>query len=203
MKLYYLPGACSLASHIVLREIGADFSLEKVNVKEQKTESGEDYAKVNPNGYVPALRFDDGDVLNEGVAVLQFLAEQHPDAKLLPAPGTRERATVVQYLSFVGSELHKAFSPFFTETLEGEARAAAEAKVAKRMGYIENLLSDGRAYLTGDQFTIADAYLFVVANWTNFVDIDLGQWPNVASFAKRVAARPTVEASMKAEGLLQ
>jgi glutathione S-transferase len=203
MKLYYMPGACSLASHITLREVSADFSLEKVNVKEQKTESGEDYSKVNPNGYVPSLRFDDGDILNEGVAVLQFLGEQYPDAKLFPAPGTRERARVVQHLSFIGSELHKAFAPLFADTLEGEARAAAEAKVAKRMGYIENLLADGRAFLTGDQFTIADAYLFVVANWTNFVNIDLGQWPNVASFAKRVAARPTVEAAMKAEGLLQ
>ncbi len=203
MKLYYMPGACSLASHIALREIGADFSLEKVDVKEQKTESGEDFTAVNPNGYVPALRFDDDDILTEGVAVLQFLGEQNPDAKLLPASGTRERARVNQHLSFIGSELHKAYSPFFANKLEGEARTIAEAKVAKRMGHLETLLADGRNYLTGDQFTIADAYLFVVANWSSLVNIDLDQWPNIASFVKRVAARPTAQAAMKAEGLLQ
>ncbi len=203
MKLYYMPGACSLASHIALREIGADFVLEKVDVKEQKTESGEDFSSVNPNGYVPALRFDDDEILTEGVAVLQFLGEQNPDAKILPATGTRERARVNQHLSFIGSELHKAFAPFFASNFEGEARTAAEVKLAKRMDYIETQFADGRAYLTGDQFTIADAYLFVVANWSSLVGIELGQWPNVSSFTKRVAARPTVEAAMKAEGILQ
>ena len=203
MKLYYKPGACSLASHITLHEAGADFSIEKVDTKEQTTESGEDYAAVNPNGYVPALRLDGGDVLTEGPAILQFLADQYSSAALTPEAGTLERARVQQHLSYVGSELHKAFSPFFAGPLEGDARKAAEANLAKRMNYIETIFADGRAHLLGDQFTIADAYLFVVASWSPHVGVDLGQWPNIARFVARVASRPSTEAAMRAEGLIQ
>ncbi len=203
MKLYYKPGACSLASHIALRETGADFSIEKVDTKEKKTESGEDYWRVNPNGYVPALRLDSDDIITEGPAVLQYIADQKPGANLAPPAGTLERARVQQYLNFVGSELHNAFSPFFGGELDDAARKKTEAGVAKRMAYLESELDDGRDYLLGDQFTVADAYLFVVANWSNHVGVDLGQWPNIARFVGRVAKRPAVQDALRAEGLLQ
>lgn len=204
MKLYYKPGACSLASHIALNEAGAKFSLEKVDTKEKRTESGEDFSKVNPNGYVPALKLDSGDILTEGPAILQYIADTNNAADLAPPNGTVERARVNGYLNFIGSELHKAFSPFFGATpLEGEARKAAEANVAKRFDYLEKELSDGRAFLTGGQFTIADAYLFVVANWSNFVKIDLKRWPHIAAFVARVGERPTVQKALQSEGLLQ
>lgn len=203
MKLYYKPGACSLASHITLRETGADFSLEKVDTKEKKTESGEDYLTVNPNGYVPALRLESGDIITEGPAVLQYIADQKPDANLAPPAGTLERARVQQYLNFVGSELHNAFSPFFGREQDDTARKKTEKGVARRMAYIENVLSDGRNYLTGDQFTVADAYLFVVANWSNFVGVDLNQWPHTAKFVARVAERPATQAALRAEGLIE
>ncbi|MEM9617495.1 MAG: glutathione transferase GstA [Pseudomonadota bacterium] len=204
MKLYYKPGACSLASHIALTEAGATFDIEKVDTKEQKTEHGEDFSKVSPNGYVPALKLDSGDILTEGPAILQFIADTNKGANLAPEGGTIERARINQYLNFIGTELHKAFSPFFSATgLEGEARQNAEAAVAKRFDYLEEVLSDGHTYLTGEQFTIADAYMFVVSNWSNFVGIDLKQWPNIAAFVGRVAARPAVKKAMGAEGLLK
>ena len=203
MKLYYKQGACSLASHIALIEAGADFSIEKVDTKEKRTASGEDFLKISPNGYVPALKLDSGDILNEGPAILQFIADTNKGANLAPENGTVERARVNALLNFVGSELHKAFSPLFaTPSPEGAARDALVANVAKRFDYLESVLADGRQFLTGDQFTIADAYYFVVANWTNFVGIDLGQWPKTAAFAARVAARPAVQKALVAEGLL-
>ena len=202
--LYFKPGACSLASHIALTEAGAEFSLEKVDTKAKRTESGEDFLTISPNGYVPALKLDSGDILTEGPAILQFIADTNGAADLAPAPGTVERARVNGFLNFVGSELHKAFSPFFGDApLEGDARKDTEAGVAKRFDYLENVLSDGRKHLTGETFTVADAYLFVVANWASFVGIDLKQWPKVAAFVGRVAQRPAVQKAMKAEGLLK
>ncbi|MGF1611244.1 MAG: glutathione transferase GstA [Kiloniellales bacterium] len=201
MKLYIKPGACSLASHIALREVGATFDIEKVDTKAQKTESGEDYSKINPNGYVPALRLDDGQVLSEGAALLQYIADQHPQSKLAPAPGTIERTRLQQYLNFIASGLHQAFGPFFGPSLSDEARSAAEARVAKKLSYMESLLADGRSYLLGDSFSVADAYLFVVSNWSNFVGIDLGKWPKLAAFVERVAQRDATQAAMRAEGL--
>lgn len=200
MKLYYKPGACSLASHIALREAGVDFTLEKVDTKAGKTESGEDYSAVNPNGYVPALRLD-GVILTEGPAVLQHLAERFPNAGLLPAEGTLERANVLSFLNFTGTELHKAFSPLFQPNLSAEARETAIEKIAKRMSFIEKTLSDGRPYLAGNKLSIADLYTYVVATWTAFVQIDLAQWPHVAAFVERIGARPTVIAARKAEGI--
>lgn len=203
MKLYYKPGACSLASHIVLRETGADFEIEKVDTAAQKTASGADFGAINPKGYVPALRLDDGAVLTEGAALLQYLADRAPEAGLAPAAGSFERVRLQEHLTFVSSELHKAFSPLFGDGLSDEARQAAVAKVARRLDNIEALLADGRAFLMGDDFTVADAYLFVVANWANFTGIDLGRWPNVEAFVARVAARPAVQAAMVAEGLIE
>lgn len=204
MKLYYKPGACSLASHIALTETGAAFDIEKVDTAEKRTESGKDYLTVNPNGYVPALELDSGDIITEGPAILQYIADTNKGAGLAPEGGTLERARVNQVLNYVGSELHKAFSVFFSgKELDGEARKAAEAGVAKRFNYIENVLSDGRDYITGDNFTIADSYLFVVSNWSNFVGIDLKQWPKLSAFVARVAARPAAQKAMGAEGLLK
>lgn len=201
MKLYYMPGACSLASHIALKEAGAEFALEKVDGKAKRTASGEDFLSVNPNGYVPALRFDDGDILTEGPAILAHIAETNPATGLLPAAGSRDRARVLQHLNFVGSELHKAFSPFFMDKLEGEALTKATDKLNARLNHIENVLADGRKFLVGDKFSIADAYLFVVAGWTKFINFDLSRWPRLAAFVGRIAERPAVKAALSAEGL--
>lgn len=203
MKLYFKPGACSLASHIVLRESGAEFDLEQVDTKAMTTAGGEDYAAVNPKGYVPALRIDDGRVLTEGAAVLQYIADLHPSANLAPAAGTFERSKVHEHLNFVSSELHKAFGPFFAGApLEREARTEAEASVVAKLGHFETLLADGRHYLSGDTFGVADAYLFVVSNWSNFVGISLDRLPRMKAFVARVAERPKTQDAMRAEGLL-
>lgn len=203
MKLYYKPGACSLASHIALTEAGVDFALERVDTDAGRTETGADYRAINPKGYVPALALADGELVTEGAAILQLIADRHPEAGLAPAAGTLERTRVQEHLNYIASELHKAFGPFFSGAkLEGEARAAAAARVIARMGHMDKVLSDGRAYLTGAAFTVADAYLFVVSNWANFVGIDLAAVPHLKAFIGRVAERPATVAAMRAEGLL-
>ena len=203
MKLYYKPGACSLATHITLREIGAEFDLEKVDTNAGTTETGADYKTINPNGYVPALALDGDEVLTEGPAILQYLADQKPEAGLAPKSGTLERARLQQHLNFVGSELHKAFSPLFAaDQPAGAARDAVVANIGKKFNTIETILSDGRQYLLGDAFSVADAYLFVVSSWTKPTRIDLGQWPNLVAFVGRVAGRPSTQAALRAEGLI-
>lgn len=201
MKLYYMPGACSLASHIALREAGADFTLEKVDPKEKKTERGSDYRAINPKGYVPALALDDGEVLTEGAAILQFIADRNPNAALAPAAGTLARARLQEQLNYVAAELHKAFSPLFNPALPDSERAAVKERIGQKLDFIETLLSDGRSYLVGDRFSVADAYLFTVVNWTGHTGIDLERWPHLAAFQQRIAARDTVQAALKAEGL--
>lgn len=202
MKLYYKPGACSLASHIVLNELGLEFDLEKTDTEAGTTASGEDFSQVNANGYVPAVRIDSGDVITENAAILQYLANLAPEAGLVPRDslgGTR----LTELLSFLSSELHKAFSPFFAKTqLTSEGRKLAENAVGKRVEHIERRLGDGRSYLLGDAFTVADAYAFVVLNWANFVGIDLSNWPKVKGFVDRIRERPSVIKSMTAEGLI-
>ncbi len=202
MKLYYKAGACSLASHIVLQELGYDFDIEKVDTATQKTASGEDFSQVNPNGYVPALKLSTGEILTEGAAILQYLADQKPESSLAPAAGSIERARLQEHLNFISSELHKAFGPFFTGKAEGDARQSAEENVARKMAHFEKILSDGRDYLLGDSFTVADAYLFAVSNWSNFVGISLDKVPNLAAFIKRVAVREKTQLALGAEGLL-
>ncbi len=203
MKLYYKPGACSLAVHIALNEIDAEFDLEKVDTAAQQTETGVDYSTINPNGYVPALAIDGGEVLSEGVAVLQYVALQRPDAGLAPVPGTIENTRLQALLNFVSSEFHKSFGPFFSpEPLEGEARKAAEAGVARRMDFIEATLGDRGSFLLGDRFSIADAYAFVVASWSRHVGIALDRWPNLTDYLQRIAQRPAVIKAMKSEGLV-
>ena len=200
MKLYYSPGACSMASHIVLHETGSDHSIEKVDLRGKTTESGTDYWTVNPKGSVPALDTGDG-TLTEGPAILQFIADRAGSTTLSPPAGSMAKARMQETLNFVGSELHKAYSPLFNPALADDARTAAKALVAKKMGWLEGLLADGRDFLTGAEFTVADAYAFVVASWSGKMDVDLAEFPKMRAFLDRVKARPSVIAAMKAEGL--
>ncbi|WP_193371131.1 glutathione transferase GstA [Pelagibius marinus] len=197
MKLYYLPGSCSLASHIALREVGADFDLERIDAANKSA----DFLSLNPKGYVPALTLDDGDLLTENAAILQFIADSKPSAALAPAAGSRERTHLQAYLNFVATELHKAFSPLFKADSGEAEKEAARKKVHQKFDYVNDLLSDGRQYLMGDSFSVADIYLFVVANWTGPTGIGLDSWPNIAAFQQRVAGRDAVQAALKAEGL--
>ncbi len=203
MKLYYYPGACSLATHITLREAGVPFTLERVDLVTKKTESGKDFTAINPKGYVPALQLDDGEVLTEGVALMQFIADQNPAAGLAPAAGTLERARLNGHLCFISTELHKAFSPLFRKTTSDADRQTTKDTLSRRFAFIEQVLGDGRPYLMGDAFSIADAYLFVVANWagpTGFGSLE--RWPHLSALMARVAQRPAVQAALKAEGLI-
>lgn len=202
MKLYYKPGSCSLAPHIALREAGADFAIELVDTDAQKTETDADFSRVNPNGYVPVLHFDGDQVLTEGPAILQYLADRFPNAELAPKAGTLERVRLQEHLNFLASELHKAFGPLFRGPLSEEEKTATLEKLHRRLDHVERLLSDGRAHLQGDAFTVADAYLFVVASWTGPTGIGLDRWPNLKTFVARVAERPAVREAMRAEGLL-
>jgi glutathione S-transferase len=198
MKLYYARGACSLSPHIVLCELGLAHELEKVDLKTHTTGNGADYAKINAKGYVPALQLDNGEVLTEGPAIVQYLAEQKPAAGLLPPAGSLARARVQEWLNFVGTELHKSFSLLFNPANSDEVKTNARAAIARRLGFVDEALQ-GRDYLTGAQFTVADAYLFTVVNWTRAMGIDLTAWPAVSAFQQRVSARPAVQQAMKAE----
>jgi glutathione S-transferase len=202
MKLYYSPGACSLSPHIVLREAGFDFDLERVDLKAKKTASGEDFLKINPKGYVPSLVLDDGEVLTEGAAIVQHLADQKPNQGLAPKCGTLARTRLQEHLNFVAAELHKAFSPLFSPTITDAEREAGKTKIRRRLDDVERLLSDGRSYLMGGEFSVADAYLFTVASWTKPMGIGLENWPRLGAYLARVAARPKVQEAIKAEGLV-
>lgn len=203
MKLYYSPGACSLATHILLREAGLPFDLEKVDIRAKTTENGEDWMAVNPKGYVPALRLDDGDVVTENVVLHGYVADQKPEAKLAPAHGTKARLKQDELAVYVSTEIHKNFGPLFNPAITDDARKATIDRLKGRYTLIEKLLSDGRTYLTGDQFATVDAYLFAVTNWSNSLKIDLSDFPNVMALQKRIAARPAVQASLVAEGLVK
>ena len=201
MKLYYAPGACSLSPHIVARELGIPVELKKVNTKDKTIEGGGDYWKVNARGYVPALELDNGQVLTEGPAIVQYLADQKPDSGLAPRNGTIERYRLQEWLNFLTSEVHKQFSPLFKPNTPEDYKPIAKQNVATRFDWLDKQL-EGKEYLTGSQFTVADAYLFVLTNWTKPTQIDLAKWPNLAAFQKRVAARPKVKEAMQAEGLI-
>ena len=201
MKLYYAPGACSLSPHIVARELGINVELKKVNTKDKTIEGGGDYWKVNPRGYVPALELDNGQVLTEGPAIVQYLADQKPDAGLAPRNGSIERYRLQEWLNFLTSEVHKQFSPLFKPNTPEDYKPIAKENLATRFDWLDKQL-EGKEYLTGKQFTVADAYLFVLTNWTKPTQIDLSRWPNIAAFQKRVAARPKVKEAMQAEGLI-
>jgi glutathione S-transferase len=200
MKLYYYPGASSLAPHIVAREAGIALELEKVDLGSKRTASGGDFLSINPKGYVPALRLDDGSVLTEVSAIVQYLAESAPASGLLPAAGTRARFRVLEWVGYIATEIHKGFGPLWNPKLAPEARAAAVASLSHRIDLVEKALAAG-PFLAGEGFTVADAYLYTVASWAPWVKLDLSPWPGLRDFVARVAARPAVKAALEAEGL--
>jgi len=202
MKLYYSPGSCSMASHIVLEEGGLPYSTVRVDLASKTTEGGVDYLTINPKGYVPCVTLDDGQLLGENTALLAYLGEQAPRGKLMPAAGTMDNYRVREWLGFISTELHKNCSPLFRKDTP-EATAAFQREIlGKRLTLVNGTLA-GRSYLTGEQFTPADAYLFVVLNWMGRLKVDLTALPHVRAFQARVAARPSVQKVMQDEGLLK
>ena len=201
MKLYYAPGVCSLSPHIVLEEAGLPYSSVKTDIRAKTTEGGGDYKKTNPLGYVPALELDDGTILTEGPAIVQFIADRVPDKKLAPANGSLERYKMQSWLNFVSSELHKGFSPLFNPQMPEEAKKIARERLLARLEHVNKHLT-GNDYLLGKSFSLPDAYLFTVLRWTVPTKIDLAPFPNLQAFMKRMEARPAVKAAMKAEGLI-
>lgn len=204
MKLYYAPGACSLSPHIVLCELGLPHELEKVDLRVQphQTASGKDFNQINPKGYVPALQLDNGEMLTEGPAIVQYLADQKPEAGLLAAAGCLQRARAQEWLTYIGTELHKNFGPLFHPETPEAVKQTALAAIAKRLAYVNQALQ-GREFLVGDQFGVADAYLFVILGWCAHMAIDLQPFPALQAYQQKIAARPAVQAAMKAEGLLK
>jgi len=202
MKLYYSPGACSLSPHIVARELGIPLQLKKVNTKDKTVEGGADYWKVNGRGYVPALELDSGETLTEGPAIVQYLADQKPEAGLAPKAGTFERYRLQEWLNFLTSEVHKQFTPLFKPNTPEDYKPIAKEIIATRFDWLDKQLA-GKDYLMGKTFTVADAYAFVLLNWTKFQNIDLSRWPNLSAYHKRVGARPKVQEALQAEGLLK
>jgi len=201
MKLFYTPGACSLSPHIVLNELDLPYSVEKVDLKTHTTASGTDFYTLNAKGYVPALQLDNGEVLTEGPAIIQYLAEQKPQANLLPPAGSLERARVQEWLNFIGTEVHKTLAALFNPSITPEAKRKTIDTFGKRLGLVEKALQ-GKDYLTGKAFSVADAYLFTIVNWAPMLGIDLTPWPTVMQFQKRVASRPAVQKTLQAEGLI-
>jgi glutathione S-transferase len=202
MKLYYAPGACSLSPHIVLNEAGLPFEKVKVDNKTKTMEGGGDFKTVNPLGYVPVLQLDDGTLLTEGPAIVQYIADKVPDKKLAPPNGTMERTRLQMWLNFITSELHKSFSPLFNPAMPDEAKKIFRERLAARFAHLDKHLAKNE-YLMGKAFSVADAYAFVVSNWARAVDVDLAPHANVLAWRKRVGARPAVQAAMKAEGLVK
>ena len=202
MKLYFAPGACSLSPHIVLCEAGLKHTIEKTNLRSKMTDSGVDFKTINPKGSVPALQLEDGSVLTEGPAIVQYLADLVPEKHLAPAAGTMARYRLMETLNFISTELHKNYSPLFNPASLDAAKAAAINTLTPRIDFISAQLGDAD-YLGGKQFTVADAYLFVVLSWSGHVNVSLAAWPNIEAFLARVAARPAVHAAMVAEGLLK
>jgi glutathione S-transferase len=201
MKLFFKPGACSLSPHSVLREAGLPFELEQVDLRTAKTQSGADYTRINPNGYVPALMLDSGEVLTEGAAIVQYLADQRPESGLAPAAGTMERYHLMEWLSFIGSEIHKAFSPLFNPSAAEAWKEGTRQLLTRRLDTLAQRL-EGKSYVMGEQFTVADAYLFTVLSWGGIVDVDLSRWPVLTRYLARIAARPSVQEALRAEGLV-
>jgi glutathione S-transferase len=197
MKLYFSPAACSLGPHIALREAGLPVTLDRVHLGSKKTASGIDFRTISPKGYVPALELDDGAVLTEGPAILQYLADLEPARALAPANGTLARYRLQEWLAFINSELHKSFGPLFDATAPEVMKERARTQLGRRLGYLESVLKT--PYLMGATFTVADAYLYTVLSWAGYVALDLGAWPAVKAYLERLATRPTIEAAHAAE----
>ena len=202
MKLYFSPGACSLSPHIVLRESGLAFEPVMASTKTHKLADGTDYYSISPNGYVPLLELDNGERLTEGPAIVQYIADQVPAKNLAPANGTMARYRLQEWLNFITSELHKGFSPLFNPAMPEEAKALSRTKVGDRLKWVNTQL-EGKQYLMGDTFSVADAYLFTVAGWAKHVGLDISALTHLGAFVARVSARPAVQAAMKAEGLIK
>jgi glutathione S-transferase len=202
MKLYYSPGACSLSPHIVLLETGLPFTGEKTDLKTKKTASGADYYQINSKGTVPALQLDDGRVLTEGPAIVQYIADQKPDSGLAPRWGTFERYQLMEMLNYTGTELHAGFHPLFTPGTPPDAKAAAVLSLTKKFDWLSKRIPAGK-YVLGDTFTVADAYLFVVLRWMDFAKIDRSKWPVLAAYFELLSRRPKVQEALKAEGLIK
>jgi glutathione S-transferase len=200
MKLYYSPGACSMAPHIVLRELGKKFDLEQVDLGTKKTASGKDFNKVNPKSYVPTLELNNGEVLTEVSTIVQYLADKAKATKILPKAGTMSRYRAMEMLNFVSSELHKSFGALFNKNLPEEARKITIDRIKGRLDYLDKLLGKNK-FLLGKSFSVADAYAFTVLGWGQWVGVDVSKWKKVADYMARVAARPAVQATLKAEGL--
>ena len=201
-KLYYSPGACSLSPHIALREAGLPFDLVLASTKTHQLADGTDFYTINPKGSVPVLELADGQRLTEGPAIVQYIADQAPASQLAPAAGTMARYRLMEWLNFITSELHKGFSPLFNPAMPEEAKGLARAKLAERLTWVDTQL-EGKSFLLGDTFTVADGYLFTVANWGQYVGVDIAPMKTLSAFMGRVAARPAVQAALKAEGLLK
>jgi glutathione S-transferase len=200
MKLYYAPGACSQAPHIALREAGASFDLVSVDLAAKRTGNGDDYREINPKGAVPALQLDDGTVLTENATILQYIADQI-GGDLIPASGVR-RYRLLEWVNFIATELHKGFGPLWNPATPDAFKDTTRKLIGTRFDYVQRQLGEG-PYLTGESFTIADAYLFVILNWTRIHDIDLSRWPGLTRFVERVAERPAVQDALEAEGLVK
>jgi glutathione S-transferase len=201
MKLYFSPGACSLSPHIVLLEAGLEFSAERVDLREKLTAAGKDFRAINPKGYVPALTLDDGSLLTEGAAIVQYLADLAPAAGLLPPVGDAARYKVIAWLSYISSELHKNFSPLFNPAATDDMRAHARKMLAQRLDYVASQLAASE-YLE-QRFSVADAYLFTVLGWAEVVKLSLADWPVLDAYRARIGARPAVQQALRAEGLIK
>lgn len=201
MKLYYAPGACSQAPHIVARELGLPVELVKVDLTKHTLPDGSDFRAINPKGYVPMLELDDGTRLTEASVIMQYLADQKP-GQAAPPFGTKARWQLMEWLAFIATEVHKGFGPLWNPQTPPEVRARTVQALGNRFGLISQTL-DRQPYLTGSEFSIADAYLFVVLNWSGYHTVDLAPWPALQQFQARVGARPAVQATLKAEGLIK
>lgn len=199
MKLYYTKGTCSFVPHVTLREAGADFDLIAVNLGEKTLPDGSDYAAINPRGYVPLLERDDGQTLAECAAIIQYVADQHPDSGLAPAPGSDDRYRLQEWLSFVGAELHKSLPQLFLPYIPDDMKPVARQRVATRLAFLDQALA-GKQWLMGDTFTVADAYCGGMLNWTKPGQVDLGDHPNVAAYYERYCDRDSVKQAHAAEG---
>jgi glutathione S-transferase len=202
MKLYYAPGACSLSPHIALREAGLPFDLVKVSFPAKTTQAGDDFTAINPKGAVPALKLDDGELLTEGTAIVQYVADKAPTSKLAPAAGSKEHYRLVEWLNYVATELHKGFAPLWKPDTPAEYKETVKKSLSNQFAFLDKELAS-RKFLMGDRFTVADGYLFTILNWANFHKIDLAPYANVTAFIARVTARPAVQEALKAEGLLK
>lgn len=199
MKLYYSPSACSFSPHIALREAGLDFELVKVDLKSHTlVANGSDFSRINPKGYVPVLELDDGSVLTEGPAIVQYIADRKPESGLAPKGGTFERYRLQEWLGFINSEIHKGFGPLFNPKTPDETKTSARANLSKRLAFVAEHLARND-FLLGTQFSVADGYLFTVLSWSKWVGLDLGQWPSLVAFVERVGSRPSVKAALAAE----